>query len=223
MTRLQAIARAYLTASTVFTAVSAACADSTDRDAARCGPLALQVCASMCGRPLDPADVDSHVAINTDGCSMQDLSAAAELLGLRCLAVRWRPGELEANVPAAIIPVVNRGRRLHFVSLAGFRDGRCLIADLPYGLRWFTEDQLRGELRWTGEALHVAADEAALDALRQTVRDAAHRRNIAAWCMAGVASVAALYILHFRNRFRRSGMTRGRAMCAAPAASAANE
>jgi ABC-type bacteriocin/lantibiotic exporter with double-glycine peptidase domain len=161
------------------------------RDLARCGPLALQVCSAMCGRPLNPEDVDSRIALGADGCTLLDLSKAAESLGLRTMVVRWS-GSLPTRIGApAVIPVVNRNNRRHFVVLAGSRDGEALIVDAPSMPAWMTIARLQTELHWGGEAMHVSCDDEGLAPVKDALVATQHRTT-AVWYFASASAAVAV-------------------------------
>lgn len=125
-----------------------------------CGPIALQVCAVVTGRDLTTADVDRFVATKADGCSLRDLENAARNLGLQSVAVRWKDQCPADGAAPAIIPIVNRKGKRHFVAIAGWQDGKALVVDVPHAPVWVDVAKLREKLYWDGAALHVSVGDA---------------------------------------------------------------
>jgi len=172
----------------------------------RCGPLALQVCSEICGRPLSPERLDSTIAAEPDGCALLDLARAAESLRLCSLTVRWSVDPPSGISAPAIIPVVNRSQKLHFIVLAGCRDGQALIVDPPADPAWMSTARLRSELHWGGEALHVARDDEGLAGVKGAVA-ATRRRKAVGWSLAGAAALTGAWAA---RRGFRTGSERGR-------------
>jgi hypothetical protein len=109
----------------------------------RCGPLAMQMCASICGVVIGGDDIDAHIEGDADGCTLLELQRVGRLLGLHTFALKYPRGLPYHQGPPAVLPIVNGEGRRHFVALAGCRQNLALVVDLPTGSVWLTEDQLR--------------------------------------------------------------------------------
>jgi ABC-type bacteriocin/lantibiotic exporter with double-glycine peptidase domain len=173
----------------------------------RCGPMAMEICASMCGMPVAADDIDDLVEGDPEGCTLAEIQRVGGLLGLRTLAIRW-PHGLPAEVAGpAVIPTVNADGRRHFVTLAGCRSGNALIVNLPSRPEWVSENYLRTSLMWKGEALHFAKDDESVAKLGQYMEMEVRRRRDAALFTTGavlaatsVVIAAATYVRIARHR-----------------------
>jgi ABC-type bacteriocin/lantibiotic exporter with double-glycine peptidase domain len=135
----------------------------------RCGPIAMQVCATACGCPISGEQIDEYIEGDADGCTLLELQRVGNLLGLHSVAVQY-PNELPPDGAApAVLPTVNGEGRQHFVALVGCCNGRALIVDLPDRPLWLPENELRKTYNWHGEALHFAADESSIATLRDVI------------------------------------------------------
>ena len=126
------------------------------------GPLALACAASHLGRP-DAFDAIFEV-LPADGRlrSFHELADAANKVGLKTRAIRWRTKVMPQLPGPAIIrldPSAGEGSG-HFVVLLGASGSRVLVLDLPYKPKWVPVETL-GQV-WDGVALHVARQEGPL-------------------------------------------------------------
>ena len=155
-----------------------------------CGPIALQVCAIVSGRDISTTDVDRVIAVKGDGCSLLDLENATSALGIPSVAVRWTHRHPADGAAPAVIPIVNKKGKKHFVAVAGWQQGKALVVDVPSGPVWVDIAKLRTGLAWDGAALHIsAADGAQLDVRQKSKRSAIIYGGLGI-CLAFVAAYA---------------------------------
>lgn len=166
----------------------------TSKDLLRCGPSSLQFCAAMSGRPLEADEIEKHIQEQSEEHSLAEVNRVARSLGLRTVAVRWTGALPPAGAAPAIIRIVTSAGKSHFVSLAGCWDDRALIVDLPGAAVWMTEAQLRHKLQWSGDALHIAASDAALASIRMSAASTSRWKG-GALGLAATAGVIAMLIV----------------------------
>jgi hypothetical protein len=124
-------------------------------DLNRCGPIALQVCATVSGRTTGAREIDEIMARDGHEWSLEELQSCARQLGLYTLAVKWRRVPLSIEAPAIIRIRAPGGN--HFISLVGRKADDVLIVDPPFDPSWVPISRLESELAWDGYALHVAS------------------------------------------------------------------
>jgi ABC-type bacteriocin/lantibiotic exporter with double-glycine peptidase domain len=95
--------------------------------------------------------------------SLDELAEAARQQGLICLAMRWQKMPPK-DAPSAILPVTGRDRRLHFVAVLKWEDGRVLLCD-GQETGWLPSDALR-QIGWEGVALHLSTASSQIGAIR---------------------------------------------------------
>lgn len=165
----------------------------------RCGPVALQLCSAICDRPLRADAIDEYFEPGSDENTLAEVRDAAHAVELHTLAVQWRRTLPPPNSSPAVIPIVNARGRRHFVAMAACRNSLALIVDVPQPPMWVSEEALRTKLHWHGEALHVAASDAALAGLRSEFESRGRYRAAAA---GGVAVLFCLVGRTLRNKRR---------------------
>ncbi|MGC1274921.1 MAG: DUF1559 domain-containing protein [Planctomycetaceae bacterium] len=145
---------------TILFAVSQAGSVEPDYSIERCGPHALFVCAAAVDREISFEELESALPIDQRQSSLEDLRQAAGKLGLASGGASWstelptfRRGEA-----AAIIPIVARDGRRHFLAIIQSSGEQLLTVDFPAPPRWHLAAQLREQGEWEGTALIVAAD-----------------------------------------------------------------
>jgi prepilin-type N-terminal cleavage/methylation domain-containing protein len=139
----------------------------------RYGPYALQLCIEAIGERNQADRIDELLSDDGTRCSLGDLQSAASELGCVPVAVRWEESRvaMEAGRAPAILPIVVRDGRRHFIAALAFStDGRILVADFPRHPQWIPEETLRTRAHWDGTALHICADPVGVAALRGQTR-----------------------------------------------------
>lgn len=157
----------------------------------RCGPVALQVCAALCGNTVKGDVLDQQIEGDAEGCTLAELQRVADLFGMHSLAVNWQTSLPTEDAPPAIIATVNQDRRQHFVVLAGYRNGSALMVNVPNFPVWMSDEQLRTILSWNGEALHISCDSAAIAKLRAQVNTSGRPHWFIVSACVGVAALGA--------------------------------
>lgn len=83
----------------------------------RCGVYALQVCLDAIHQDVSPLNVDDRFPQESVDHSLQELHDAARELGMTVFSVRWKSvPDIPYGEAPAILPVVNRKGRRHFVA-----------------------------------------------------------------------------------------------------------
>ena len=114
--------------------------------------------------PCDLEDVLSRLPNHGENSSLQELSEVAHAQSTTAvLGVRWseRP---PVGAPPAIVPVVGRDQRRHFVAVLKWEAERVLVQD-DLVKAWVPVPALR-QMGWDGTALHVSGDLKAIAAIR---------------------------------------------------------
>lgn len=134
------------------------------------GLACLVLIARLHDLPADIPSLRDHLARPSGALSPIDLLLGAKALGLSARAVRLRPAHLEpTQLPC--LALVPDGR--HFV-LARQESGKTLVLDPANGC----DDRLDGaqlELRWDGQAIVFAPEQAQGHARSRWPRDALRR------------------------------------------------
>lgn len=130
-----------------------------------CGLYSLYIASSALEGDASLVRMKEVLLPNGGDNSLDELRVAAKKLGFAADGFRWntsvpsyRHGEM-----AAILPVINREGRRHFVTAVESRDGRFLVVDFPESPRWQLHQNFREDFQWQGTALVVARSETALD------------------------------------------------------------
>ncbi len=174
----------------------------------RCGPYSLLLCLASLGEPIDQGRFDELLPDDGRKSSLIELRNAAERLGFSAHGVRWERDipDLPHGKAAAVIPVIWRDGRRHFIAVTESQGERFRIVDFPNPPRWIAVEVLRSGLSWDGTALVIATDR---EALTEVVDDGE-------WGPAVVAGVALLLFgaggvfrspLGRRTRMPRSGFS----------------
>jgi ABC-type bacteriocin/lantibiotic exporter with double-glycine peptidase domain len=134
----------------------------------RCGALALTVCLLTLRREHTVSKVDEFCGKKGASTSLLDCADAAKRLQLESEPYRWRkmPESLDLSQTPAILPIVLKNGRSHFVAAVGRHRNQLLTIDYPYPPTWIDCDTLRQDWHWNGTMLHIAEDAAALERLR---------------------------------------------------------
>ena len=105
------------------------------------------------GRDVTQAEVEKVFPANGEEASLAELQHVAHQFGLETLAVRW-DDELPAFHDApAIIAVMNKQQKLHFVAVLRCESRYALLLDVPRRPFWIPVAALRTSLHWDGYAL----------------------------------------------------------------------
>lgn len=123
----------------------------------KCGIYSLQVSIdAIYGESRSRSVLDEPLSEQVDH-SLQDLHDAARELGLTVFPVRWKSvPDIPYGEAPAILPVVNREGRRHFVAALAAQDSQLLICDFPHKPAWIPESALRNRFLWDGSALHMS-------------------------------------------------------------------
>jgi prepilin-type N-terminal cleavage/methylation domain-containing protein len=164
----------------------------------RCGPNALAICSAALQHPISETKLLRLIPPSDAEATLMDLQSAAQAVGLSARGVHWRSElpELRFGETPAILPIVARNGRPHFIALLAHIHGRVCLLDDPRPPAWITVDKLRQDLHWNGWALHVAAADADLQRLPVGV-------SFVWWCAA--FALAAIFLLASARLRRRSG------------------
>jgi len=120
-------------------------------DSMDCGPACLKIIAKHYGRYIDLQLLRDRCGMTREGVSFNDLSVAAESIGLRSLAVKPTFEELKDRVP---LPCIAHWQGKHFVVVYKFTANRVYVSDPATGLvsysvadfkkNWLPEGKERG-------------------------------------------------------------------------------
>ena len=130
----------------------------------RCGAHSLFICAASINRALPYSQLQVILPETGRECSLEELRLAAQECGLRARGVQWTSTmkPFARGEAAAILPIVAKDGRRHFVSLIESRGDQLCIIDFPGPARWTFDAELRKSAGWDGLVLYVAADDAQL-------------------------------------------------------------
>lgn len=132
----------------------------------RCGPLSLHVCAAAVDKAMSATELERLFPANGQEANANELERGARELGLHVLPLRWDGAPPSFSQAPAIIPIVNREQRRHFVVMLESRTDYALIVDSPWHPAWIPLKQLRDDLKWDGSALYIAENRKSLEPLR---------------------------------------------------------
>lgn len=127
----------------------------------RCGPFCLEACARWIGEHSF-ADAISDRFPRDQEVSLRELKQCLDSEGIPNVAVKWTDKITATERAPAIIPIVNQRGTRHFVAVLRAHGKSMLVLDFPGQPVWISTDVLRTQLSWSGEALHVARNEADL-------------------------------------------------------------
>jgi len=103
-----------------------------------CGPACLKMIASFYGKDVKLIKMDNILSIYMDGCSMLDLSDAAEQIGFKALAYQGRLGFLKT----IHLPAILHWQTNHFIVLFKIEADKYHIADPARGLLEISDSEL---------------------------------------------------------------------------------
>lgn len=177
-------------------------------DLNRCGPLSLQACANFVELEVGRKEIDVLLPPDGQQCSLLELKQAAEKLGLHTLAVRWRRDFPSITSAPAIIPIQRKAGHSHFVAVVGRQGNKVCVVDVPHDPQWVDLGVLYEDLKWDGHAVHVAADAAAIEAVRRyAARPSLLPRLVGVAATTSLGIMGCLVVLHLRRR-RKLGVRR---------------
>ena len=159
-----------------------------------CGVGCLLFCASDAGKDYDYDTIKDLIYKGqpSRAITLEELSAAAEKLGLETMAVRWNDNPPDSSVPA-IIPINAYGNE-HYIVLLSIR-GRILVVDPPSGPQLTSLKTLRDEYKWDGTTLYVGLDSKELSSIRRKAAGSSFPL-----VLGGLAAAGILATTYYRSR-----------------------
>lgn len=128
-----------------------------------CGIDALASCYKELSIDVSFVELGDSLPRRGQNLSLDELASYATDCGLVVRGVRWEVGDIPAGTPPAIIPVTLRDGRRHYLAVRRWNGWQALIQD-GESIRWVSLQRLQ-RANWDGTALHIARDQAALDAV----------------------------------------------------------
>jgi ABC-type bacteriocin/lantibiotic exporter with double-glycine peptidase domain len=118
-------------------------------DANRCGQLSLAVCTEAVGVHISESEWERLFPQSGEPASMAEIAAIAQLVGLKTRAIAWRdaPTPFLPGTAPAVIPIITRDGRRHFVAIIESTGSHVCIIDFPSHPRWVSVSDLRTKWR----------------------------------------------------------------------------
>lgn len=169
-----------------------------------CGVRALSVCMAMMGDIHDEERLDSLAGRHGEETSLNNLQGAAEALGFRVVGVDWEEShtDVDLNVCPAIVRIVRRDQKHHFVSLVSGNHDRVQVVDYPNAPAWVSWAILRDEWGWNGVALHITKDTRVAEDLKSRLRS--HHRAYIRWSLIVFVALGVVSLIRVSLRRKHS-------------------
>lgn len=103
-----------------------------------CGPTCLRMISAHYGKIYSKEYLHEKCSITREGVSLSGISEAAEIIGMKTLAVRLNYETLKKDVP---LPCIAHWRQRHFIVVVSIEHDKVVIADPAYGIINYTKDE----------------------------------------------------------------------------------
>jgi ATP-binding cassette, subfamily B, bacterial len=108
------------------------------RDAMDCGPTCLRMISAWYGRQYGVEQLRKHCNIGRAGVSIMGIAEAAEIIGMRSLAVKVTWERFSREVP---LPCIAHWEQNHFVVVCAIKHGKVHVADPAKGKLVYPKDE----------------------------------------------------------------------------------